>query len=193
MKTSQWRVGVVLVAGLLLAGLLPGFAVAQDPQSAALAKELTTLLEQQKLTCIAAKDAGQADLFYAALYPYPGQLLVVQANYKEPVLINPKIAKKDYMDVYSDLNSAALPGTRLFVMDLGADGLQAKPSGLAADSWEQDAKQADKIATKHLNFDGDWQKQGFRSEAEYTKAFADADQNYAKILRALIAQLKKTP
>jgi hypothetical protein len=189
MEISQYRGGFTLAAGLLLVGLLPASAGAQD--SAALAKELATLLEQQKLTCVASKDPAQADLYYAALYPYPGQLLVVQANYKEPVFINPKIAKKEYMDVYLDLNSASIAGTKLFVMDLGADGLKAKPDGPAYDSVEQDSKQGDKIVTKRFTFDGDWKKQGLQSEDEYNRAFADAEAKYAKILRVLIASAKK--
>jgi hypothetical protein len=193
MKTSHCRGCMVLVAGLLLFGLLPGIAVAQEPQSAALARELVGLLEQQKITCIATRDATQQDLYYAALYPFQGELLVVGAAYKEPVLLNPKLARKEYMEVYTDLNSACVPGTKVFVMDLGADGLKAKADGNAYDSYEQDAKKADKVVTTRLTFDGDWKKQGLNSEDDYTKAFGDADARYAKMLRALIAQAKKTP
>ena len=40
-------------------------------------------------------------------------------------------------------------------------------------------------------FDGDWKKQKV-SEQDYMKAFSTADERYAQILTALIAQLKKT-
>jgi hypothetical protein len=192
MTTSQCRLCMALLLGLLVVGLVPGLALAQEPQSAALVKELTGLLEQQKLNSIAAKDPTQQDLYYAALY-YPGQLLVVAARYKEPVLLNPKLAKKDYMEIYTDLNSASEPGSKVFVMDLGADGLKIKPAeNQPYDSFEEETKEAAKIGVKRVTFDGDWKKQGMKAEEDYTKAFADADAKYAKILRGLLAQLKKT-
>jgi hypothetical protein len=176
---------VVVPAGLLWLGLLPGFAVAQGSQSAALAKELTALLDQRKLDSMAARDTTQQDFYYAALY-FPGQLLVVGAKYSVPVLLNDKLAKKDYKDIYADLNSASAPETKIFVMDMGADGLKAtRAENQPYDTFEE--------GTKRLAFDGDWKKMGMKGEEEYTKAFADADGKYAKMLRALLAQVKKAP
>ena len=40
-------------------------------------------------------------------------------------------------------------------------------------------------------FDGDWKAQKL-SEQDYLKAFSTADDRYAQILTALLAQLKKT-
>ena len=110
------------------------------------------------------------------------QLLVVTGKYAAPPLLNEKIAKKDYRDVYIDLNSASVAGSKVFFMDLNADGLVAKPGeNLGTDSIEQ--------AGKTITFDGDWKK-GKMSEAEYLKAFSDADAAYAHALELLIAQLK---
>ena len=39
-------------------------------------------------------------------------------------------------------------------------------------------------------FDGEWKAQKL-SEQEYMKAFSSADERYAQILAALLAQLKK--
>lgn len=155
---------------------------AQEPQSAAGAKQLTALLDAQKLDAIAAKDPSQADVFIAALY-YPGQLMVVSAKYSVPVLLNDRLAKKDYKEIYMDLNSASDPKTKVLVMDLGADGLKAKVEDNKLDTVE--------IGGKSRSFDGDWKAQKM-TEDEYMKAFADADARYAKMLQALIAQLKKT-
>ena len=103
-------------------------------------------------------------------------------SYAAPPLLNEKIAKKDYRDVYIDLNSASVAGSKVFFMDLNADGLVAKPGeNLGTDSIEQ--------AGKTITFDGDWKK-GKMSEAEYLKAFSDADAAYAHALELLIAQLK---
>jgi len=42
-----------------------------------------------------------------------------------------------------------------------------------------------------VSFDGDWKKAKI-SEADYNKAFADADDRYAKLLSMLLAQAKKS-
>ena len=44
---------------------------------------------------------------------------------------------------------------------------------------------------KRTMFDGDWKKQKL-SEQDYLKAFSAADERYAEILAALLAQAKKT-
>jgi hypothetical protein len=183
MNRSARRYSGLFFLALILPVLASAPVRAQESQSATLAKELVALLDQAKLDSIAARET-QPDGYVAALY-YPGmQLLVVAARYKEPVLLNERIAKKEYRETYIDLNSAGLPNTKCLVMDPGADGLKAKrDEGKAWDSFEG-------TGGKEIQFNGDWKAQKL-SEDEYTKAFADADARYAKILRALIAQLKK--
>jgi uncharacterized lipoprotein YajG len=170
------------VLALFLLPLASPPASAQDSQSAALAKQLTDLMDAQKLDCVAAKDSSQADVYIAALY-FPGQLMVVSAKYSVPVLLNEKLAKKDYKEIYMDLNSASDPKTKILIMDLGADGLKAKVDGNKLDTFEQGGKTR--------SFDGDWKAQKI-SEEEYMKGFADADARYSKMLQALIGQLKRT-
>lgn len=182
MRTTVARLGFVLAALSLLA-VLPSAVLAQESKSAALAKELTTLLDHAKLDALAAKDSAGADTYVAALY-FPGsQLLVVSARYAVPQLLNDKLAKKDFRDVYTDLNSAAIEGSRALVMDIGADGLRPKKEDNRFDTCD--------IGAKSYVFDGDWKKQKLASEDDYTKAFADADARYVKMLSALIAQAKK--
>lgn len=167
----------------LIFGLLSGVAAAQESKTLALAKELTQLLDQAKLDSIAAKDPSAPDTFVAALY-FPGtQLLVVSAKYQVPVLLDAKIAKKDYKEVYTDLNSAYVEGSKCFVMDIGADGLRAKKDETRFDTCD--------IGAKSYMFDGDWKKQKLASEEDYQKAYAQADERYVKMLNVLIAQAKK--
>ncbi len=175
----------LLVLAVFLLGLASPPVSAQEntSQSAAFAKQLTDLLDAQKLDSAAAKDPSQADTYIAALY-YPGQLMVVAAKYSVPVLLNERLAKKEYREIYMDLNSASDPKTKTLIMDLGADGLRARrDENKPFDTFE--------VGGKSQSFDGDWKAQKI-SEEEYMKAFADADARYAKLLQALIAQLKKT-
>jgi hypothetical protein len=172
-----------LITACLILGILSGVAYAQESKTLALAKELTQLLDQSKLDSIAAKDPSAPDTFVAALY-FPGsQLLVVSAKYQVPVLLNDKIGKKDYKEVYTDLNSAYVEGTKCFVMDIGADGMKSKKDDTRIDACD--------VGSKSYTFDGDWKKQKFGSEEEYQKAFTDADTRYAKMLSVLIAQAKR--
>jgi hypothetical protein len=123
-------------------------------------------------------------VFVAALYIPGTQLLVVSAKYSAPPLLVDRINAKDYQAVYVDLQSASVRGSKVFVMDQGADGLAPKLSGdsSAADSFDE--------GDKSMSFDGDW-KRAKISEADYTKAFAAADDRYAKMLSMLVAQAKK--
>ena len=116
--------------GGLLAVVLSAPAGAQEAKSAPLAKQLATALDNVKLDSIAARDPSAPDLFVAAFY-FPGvQLIVVAAKYTAPALLNEKLNKKEYKEVYSDLNSASVPESKVFIMDLGADGLKAESLSL---------------------------------------------------------------
>jgi hypothetical protein len=178
--TRVWLASVL--AALTLAASTP--TLAQESKSAALAKELSAALDTAKLGAIAAKDPDKPDVFYGALY-FPGtQLLVVAAQYAAPAAMNERLAKKDYREAYLDLSSASVPGSKVFIEDLGANGLVAKPR-------ENEAFDAYEAGGKRTSFDGDWKKQQL-SEDDYMKAFAAADQKYTQVLTALIAQAKKT-
>lgn len=182
MMTRPRRVAGLVSACVLVVFSAPAFA--QESKSAALARELATLLDQAKLDSMAAQMSDAPEAFAAALY-FPGsELLVVSAKYSAPTLMVEKIGKKDYRDVYMDLNGAPLPNSKIFLEDLSADGLRARPDqGQPFDTYES--------STIRVAFDGDWKKQKI-SEDDYMKAFADADENYSKIISALLTALKKT-
>jgi hypothetical protein len=172
----------VAAAGLVVS-LSPG-AAAQESKSGPLAKQLTAALDAAKLDSLAVRDPSNADTFYAVLY-FPGvELLAVSAKYAAPAALGVKLNQHDYKNVYIDLNSASLVDSKVFIEDMGADGLAAT---------HEENKPFDSVTngTKPTMFDGEWKKQKL-SEDEYKKAFAAADDKYSEMLTALIAQLKKT-
>jgi len=170
---------LVLVAAVLAA---PGAVLAQDAKSGELARQLTQLLDQKKLDAVASADAQTPGAYVAALY-FPGtQLLVVSAKYAAPAIMNEKLTKKDYHDIYVDLSSASVAGSKVFVMDTFGDGLVAKPKGdTPADSIERNGTM--------VSFEGD-PKKAKQSEADYAKAFDAADVAYVQALQVLITKLK---
>jgi len=173
-----------VVLGALVLLVMATSAAAQEPKTAALAKELTQILDAGKLTAIAAKDPAAADTYVAAMYFSGSQLLVVRAKYEPSVLMDLKLEKKDYQEAYIDLNSASVAETRVFLEDLGADGLKAEhPDNTGFDSIEQ--------AGKRTLFDDDWRKSQKISEEDYAKRFAEAEALYARLLGALVAQAKR--
>jgi hypothetical protein len=180
-RVSRAAGSVAVVLTLLICGASAPFA--QGSRSAAAAKQLTDLLDRHKLDAIAAKDPDAPDRFVAALYFGGAQMLVVSAQYSVPVLMIEKLAAKDYRDVYIDLNSASVAGSKVFVIDQGADGLSARPEdSQVGDSWEQGGKS--------VSFDGDW-RQAKLTEQEYMKTFATADEQYARMLTILADQAAK--
>ena len=183
MRTRTRRANIIGLAATLAVALLPTISPAQDAsKSDPLAVELVKLLEQGGLQYIAAK-APEPEYYVAALHIPGVQLLVVKAKYSVPVLFDERLSKKEYQDAYIDLNSASLPETKIFVEDLRADGLHVRrDSDEPFDIYE--------ASGRRTMFDGDFKKQKL-SEEEYTRLFATADEQYAKMLGALIAQLKK--
>jgi len=176
------RAAAVRVAALVVALSCARSAWAQESKSGPLAKQLAAALESAKLDSIAAKDPANPDTYCAALYFAGSPLLVVAAKYSAPQLLDTRLAKKEFRDVYIDLSSASVPDTKVFIQDGGADGLKAKREEQAFDSYE--------FAGKQTTFDGDYKRQKL-SEQDYLKAFTAADERYTQILTALLAQLKK--
>ena len=174
----MWRIQPCpwLVASLLatLFVVTAGLATAQE--SGALATQLVEVMSSGQLDAIAAKDSEGGDRFVAALF-FPGQLLVVSARMEVTLYVEQKIAKQQYREVYIDLNSASIVSTKVLISDSGANGLTDGPE--AVDSYD--------IGSRVLRFDGNWDGQQL-SQGAYVKAFADADQQYARMLKALIAR-----
>jgi hypothetical protein len=170
--------GIALVAVLVLA---PTAAMAQDSKSAASVTELVKMLDSMKLDSFAIKGAVPNE-YVGALY-FPGsQLLVVTAKFDTPWRADSLLAMKNYRDLYIELNSASLPATKLFVSDLGANGLRAKKDGSVYDTAD--------IGGKTYNFDGDWKKAKI-TEDDYSKSYTTADQQYMQMIQSLLAELKK--
>lgn len=158
-------------------------ALAQDSESSRVAKQLAAALEAAKIDSIAAKDPTRAGTYIAALYFSGTQLLVISAQYSVPTLLDQKLLKKEYRDIYLDLYGAPVPGTKVFIEDFGADGFKAKPDdSTAPDSYE--------AGGKRTAFDGDWNAQKL-SESEYQRVLAAAGSQYSLMLKALLDQITK--
>jgi hypothetical protein len=178
------RVGALAI-GLVwaLAPASPAILAQEASKSAPAAKQLGEVLDRLKLDAIAAPDPTDPGTFVAALYFQGAQLLVVSAKYSAPSLLVDKMAKRDFRDVYIDLNAASVAGSKIFIMDQEGDGLVARPGGSQApDTWEH--------GTTTTAFDGDWKKAKVTEEA-YLKSYSSADERYARILTLLAEQARK--
>ena len=174
------RLSPIALAALLL--LAPVVASAQESRSATSVIELVKMLETMKLDSFAVKGTS-ANEYVGALY-FPGtQLLVVSAKFDTPYRADSLLSMKNYRDLYIELNSASLPGTKVFVSDLSANGLRAKKDGNLYDTAD--------VAGKTLNFDGDWKKAKI-TEGDYTKTFSTTDEQYMQMIQSLLAGLKKS-
>lgn len=169
---------VVAAAALLLVVSIASPALAQESQSAPLAKQLLAMLSEKHLDAIAARDPAAPDRFIAAL-AFPGsQLLVVSAPYPTPASLDGYLAQRQYRDVYSALQQASIKDGKLFIQDLGCDGLQPGTDGSVDIMYEH--------VTAQTIFDGNWKKQHL-TESEYQTRFREADSTYRRMLAALVS------
>ncbi|MEO5894069.1 MAG: hypothetical protein ABIS06_00025 [Vicinamibacterales bacterium] len=174
----------VVVAGSALAlgvaSTLP-LAAQQESKSSPLAKQLTQVLDAAKLDVIGAADP-ETGSYVAALYIPGTQILVVSGKFVDDFLGPHRLSKKEYRELYMDLQGAAVAGSRLFAQDAGANGFILKPAGGgAADTYEKNSKTT--------VFDGAWKKAKI-PELDYVKSFTEADEQYARVLTLLLAQAK---
>jgi hypothetical protein len=139
-------------------------------------------MESKKLDSIAAKLPTGEGNYAAALYFPNVQLLVISGSYSAPQLMDPRLAAKQYRDTYMELSGTVTADSKVFVQDMGEPGLTQKKQDNLYDTWTR--------AGKVVMFDGENDKQKI-SDAEYAKTFAVADEEYAKILSALLAEAKK--
>jgi hypothetical protein len=167
-----------LAASLALVLSLTWPVRAQDSQSAPLVKQLMTTMTEKGLDAIAARDPAAPDRFVAAL-AFPGsQLLVVSAPYPTPALLDAYLSQRQYRDVYSALQQSSIKDGKVFVQDLGCDGLRPGTDGSVDIIYEH--------VTAQTIFDGNWKKQRV-SESEYQARFRDADAAYSHMLTALVS------
>ena len=172
---SRWSlVSVSAVACLLVA--VP--AAAQAPASAPLAAQLAELMSGAQLDAVAGR-SGEGEDHYVAALAFPGQLLVVSARYEAPIYLEEKIENRQFRDVYIDLNAASIAGTKVLVTDAGADGLHAEDA--AVDMFDD--------GSSVLRLNGDWGGQNMSRDA-YMQAVAEADEQYTRMLNALIEQVR---
>lgn len=157
--------------------------LAQESKSASLVAELDAALSTAKLDNIAARDPANPDVFFAALFFKGAQCLVVSGKYSAPTLLKETLDSKNYRDVYMDLNTASVAGSKVLIEDSACDGLKPTRTENRYDSYE--------AAAKRTEFNGEWKAQKM-SEEDYNKAFQEADALYSRILAALTAQAKKT-
>ncbi len=168
----------VLVVVLVACGASGAPARVQESVSAPLAAELSSLMTERQLDAAAGKDMVDDDRFVAAL-SFPGLLLVVSARYEVPIYVEEKIANREFREVYVDLNTASIAGTKILITDSGANGLRADDD--TVDMFDSGAGM--------LRLDGDPGSQNM-SIAQYQSTVADADEQYARMLTALIAQIR---
>jgi hypothetical protein len=161
---------ICAVAALALA---PSGAVA-DLQSRPLAQQLSKLLADRHLDAIAAKDPSEDGRFVAALYFPNVQLLVISARYPSPAELQQMLANHAYRDVYAALQQSGAADSKLFVQDLGADGLHA-----AAD------QPVDVIYQKVVN-QAIFDKDAAKADAAYSRKLTAADAQYTRLLQLLV-------
>ena len=160
---SLFVVGVMFLFGSFV-------SQAQPASSASLVEQLKQLMDDQELSAIATQDPTKENHFVAALYFSGRQVLAVSAPYSAPLIMSGMLDNEDYRNVYIDLSSASDPAARFFVDDFGADGLQA---GSATEGPRDSVNRG-----------------GQQVALDVSDLYAQADQDYAEILRLLIGKLR---
>jgi hypothetical protein len=171
-----------LLPAIVFTACTAGLAAQTGPQSSGPARDLAKLLSERKIDSVATRLPGSQDEFAAAL-AFPGQLIVIWAKFSAPQLLNEKLIRKEYRDVYLDLNAASILESRNFVTDLGADGMMARPP-------KNQPPDMHDLGKTSIRFDGNWREDKM-SEDQYMKAYTEAEAGYTKALQALIEELKK--
>lgn len=177
MTGSKWPtlLCVFVVAAI---GSTTAAQAGRDASSVARAAELMSLMQAKGLQTFAVRVSDQPDQF-AAVMAFPEvQLLVVAARHANPDWLAAQVAQKRFGEVYSELQSATSQDSRIFIQDLGGDGLGGRAG-------------VDVLYERGVQtlFDGNWKRAKLSREA-YDTRLAAADKRYSELLDALINGLK---
>ena len=145
-------------------------------QSSALARELVMHLETRHLEAFATQDPRAPDRFIAVLYIADSQLLVVGARHPAAQTLAYEIQHQDFRDVYLDLQGSPDVSGKVFVHDIGADGLKRNGQTIPDNVYE-DGKQT--LLVKKGTVDND--------------RLARSEEEYGRMLNALLAALASLP
>lgn len=170
-------------AVLTVCGVAAAYTAGPKSKSETLARELSSLMASRQIDAFAVQDPARPG-FFVAVRSYPGvQLLLVGAESKSIDYVKYQLDRKDYGESYSALHASAIPATKLFVQDMGCDGLQR-------DGDPVDVVY-DKTATQLL-LDGDGKASGLSKE-DYVAKAAEVDDRYAELLRLLVETIRTDP
>ena len=170
------------IACLVLLAAAGASLQAQSPTSSSpqLAKQLIETLTTQKLEAIAARDPNAPDRAIAALAFPNSQLLVIAATYPDQAGLDALLASKMYRDVYAALQQPSVNKGKVFIQDIGCDGLQS--AGASIDIVYEDGK------TQTI-LDGDWKKQGLK-QTDYQERATRAEARYSRLLSVLLERAR---
>ena len=179
---NTWGIARCLAAAVALTGL--AVAPVQSNKTARTSSEavgeLVKAMNERQLTAIAAQDPAEPDRYVAAML-FPGvQLLVISARTQSPDYLEAQIAANAYSNAYTALQQG-IAWSKLFVHDMGCDGLRAGEGGTADIVYLRGKD------TRIL--DGDHKAAGM-SVSDYRKLVSDIDRKYTEMLRVLMEPLK---
>jgi hypothetical protein len=181
-----------MVVALAFVSLNDGLLHGQAAQSPARAEALVRALAQSNQEAVAAADPQSAGTFIAALYTGT-QLLVVSARHPATESLASRIAKRQYREAFLVLQQTPISTGKVFVIDVGADGLGTSKS----ETKEFDVMYEEGV--RQTIVDGDFERQHLSHDA-YEAQVAEADARYARMLTVLAdalsgaqAQLKAAP
>lgn len=172
--------GAATVAICLVA--LSSSAAAQPTQPATspvLVKQLVTAMAARQIDTVATLDPAEAGRLLGALI-VGDQLMVISTRHKAAAYLEQQIGKREFREVYMSLQDGIADG-RLFFHDLGCDGLVNGDLDIFYEG-----------ARGRTLFDGNWVAQGL-TEAEYAEKRRVAEEQYVKVLTALLDAVKKLP
>jgi len=167
----------------LLAVLVAGGAVGLQSGSAVSAPHLVQLMAVAGLDVVAAEDPDEPGRFVAGL-AVPGQLLVVTARCAGGAAsLRARIAVRAFRELYADLHACAEAPSKLFVHDMGGDGLHANLDG------DRVPDVVYEMAAHRILLDGDWRTHELTKEG-YTELWLRLDARYDRLLDLLAATLQ---
>lgn len=147
------------------------------------AHTLTYALDLAGRDAVAAAETSGGSAFVAALYVPHSQLSVIRAEHPDAARVREWMAAGRERQVYLELHGSSVDGGRFFVHDAGADGiLTARPGSGAVDVLIEGG-------VRQTRFNGAPEAQGL-TVTEYEKRLAEADVEYARLLRLLASAVR---